>query len=376
MPKDKLRIALIGTEFMGRTHSNAWRQVIPFFEPDREPVLKVVCGRDAEKTTTFARRWGWEDSSTDWQTVIQRDDVDVVDLALPQSMQPEVAIAAAKYGKHVFCEKPMALTGTEAQTMLQEAEAADIRHYVNYNYRRSPAVALAKQIIDEGRIGEIRHWRGAYLQDWLVDPEAPLGWKLKKEYAGFGPHGDLNSHSVDLAHFLVGKIESVFCQKNTFIHQRPLESGSAEMGPVDVDDASQMLVKFANGVLGSFESSRFATGQRNANQFEIFGSKGALRWNLEDLNRLEFYSNDDPSHLRGYRSILATEAEHPYVGKWWPPGHTIGYEHTFVHAVADFLAAISTGQPISPDFSDGLRVIQVLEAAHTSAESGQRMNVG
>ncbi len=197
-------------------------------------------------------------------------------------MQPEVAIAAAKYGKHVFCEKPMALTAVEAQAMLQEAEAADIRHYVNYNYRRSSAVSLAKQIIDEDRIGEIRHWRGAYLQDWLVDPEAPLGWKLKKEYAGFGPHGDLNSHSVDLAHFLVGKIESVFCQTSTFIPERPLAAGSADKGPVDVDDASQMLVKFEGGALGSFESTRFAIGQRNANQFEIFGSKGALRWNLED----------------------------------------------------------------------------------------------
>jgi predicted dehydrogenase len=375
MTKKKIRIALIGTEFMGRAHANAWRQVVPFFEPELEPILKVVCGRDAAKTEAFARRWGFEEFSTDWRTVVEREDVDVVDLSLPQSLQPEVAIAAAKCGKHIFCEKPMALTAEAAEEMFREAEKANVRHYVNYNYRRSPAVSLAKQIIEEGRIGEIRHWRGAYLQDWLVDPKAPIGWKLKKAHAGYGPHGDLNSHSVDLAHFLVGKIDSVYCQKRTFINERPIESGSITMDTVDVDDASQMLVNFDCGALGSFEATRFATGQRNANQFEIFGSQGALRWDLEDLNRLEFYSKEDPSHLRGYRTILVSEPEHPYVGKWWPPGHAIGYEHTFVHAVADFLTAISKGQSISPDFSDGLRVLQVLEAANTSADSGQRVNV-
>ncbi|MGA1540768.1 MAG: Gfo/Idh/MocA family protein [Chthoniobacterales bacterium] len=367
--RSNLRVALIGTQFMGRAHSNAWRQIQPFFEPERVPELAVVCGRDLAKTEAFARQWGWREAVADWREVVTRDDIDAVDLSLPQHLQAEVAIVAAEHGKHIFCEKPMAMNPEEAHAMSRAAIEAGVVHAVNYNYRRAPAVALARQIIDEGRIGTIFHWRGAYLQDWLRDPETPSGWKLQKQFAGSGPHGDLNSHSVDLARYLVGEIVEVSCHRRTFIGERPSADDPAKRVPVDIDDASQLLVSFANGAMGSFEASRFATGNRNANQFEIYGSRGALRWNLEDLNRLEFYSDDDPPHLRGFRQILVTEPCHPYVGRWWPPGHVIGYEHTFVHSIADFLAAVAGQSAYRPDFRDGARVLEILDAARKADES-------
>lgn len=371
----QIRIAILGTKFMGRAHSNAWRQVQPFFQPELEPVMAVACGRDPESTEAFARQWGWQEAATDWREVIQRDDIDIIDLSLPQHLQAEIAIEAAKHGKHLFCEKPMAMTHEEAMAMADAAEQAGVVHFVNYNYRRAPAVALARRIIDEGRLGEIRHWRGAYLQQSLVDPAAPMRWKMKKEFAGSGPHGDLNSHSVDLAHYLVGPITSVSCQTETFVHERPVELGSSDMDTVDVDDASQMQVRFENGALGSFEATRYATGRYNGNQFEIFGSRGALRWSLEDLNRLEFFSMDDPPHLRGYRSIIACGPDQPYGDKWWPPGHILGYEHTFVHSAADFLAAIAGDRSIKPDFREGAEVLRVLEAGLESAQSGSGVDL-
>ena len=386
MAAKELRIAIIGYNFMGKAHSNAWLQASRFFEPALRPVLQVACGRNESALRSFADNWGWKHIETDWRKAIERDDVDVVDISLPQHLHHEVAIAAAKAGKHLFCEKPMALSAAHAEEMLRAAEAAGVRHYVNHNYRRTPAVRLARQLIDEGKIGRIFHWRGAYQQDWIVDPEFPLTWHLRKETAGSGPHGDLNSHSVDLAHYLVGDIKTVSCLTANFITERPLpgegaatfsagSGGASARGPVTVEDASLMMVQFANGAVGSFEATRFAPGRKNRNTFEIYGSEGALVFDLERMNELQFHSRTDPEHAQGFRTIIATESCHPYIKHWWPPGHVIGYEHEFTHAVVDFVDAVASGKPIEPNFHDGVKCIRVLEAGLKSAASGKRETV-
>lgn len=360
---------------MGRAHSNAWSQVSKFFDLPMEVELRVACGRDAEDLQKFADRWGWAEIETDWRAVVERDDIDIVDISLPQHLHAEVAIAAAQAGKHLFCEKPLGLTIEEGEQMLAAAESAGVVHYVNHNYRRAPAVVLARQLIDEGRIGDIYHWRGAYQQSWLIDPNFPLNWKLKKETAKAGPQWDLSSHSVDLANYLVGDISSVSCLAKNFIKQRPLDADPSQFGEVTVEDAALMMVEFKNGAVGSFESTRFATGRRNHHTFEIYGSRGALAWDLEDMNRLQFLSQDDEDHARGFRDILATERMHEYAKNWWPPGHIIGYEHTFVHAVADFIKAVAGGASVAPNFADGIDVLRVLEAGLESAGSGRRVDV-
>ncbi|MFT5122336.1 MAG: putative dehydrogenase [Kiritimatiellia bacterium] len=370
-----VNIAILGHGFMGRAHSNGWSQASRFFDLPVRPVLQVACGRDEASTRAFADRWGWASVETDWRAAIARPDVDVVDICLPQTLHAEAAILAAEHGKHIFCEKPLCISTAEGQAMIDAVERAGVVHYVNHNYRRVPAVAQARRLIDEGAIGQIYHWRGAYQQSWLLDPSKPLDWKLKKETAFAGPHIDLNSHSVDLAHYLVGELSSVSCLTRTFIEERPLAEDPSRMGKVEIDDASLMMVEFANGAIGSFEASRFATGRRNHHTFEIYGSKGALCFDLEHFNRLQFYSMDDAEASRGFRDILVTEPQHPYVGHWWPPGHVIGYEHTFVHAVVDFLEAVSGGTPVRPDFHDGLKVVKVLEAGLLSAETGQRIRL-
>ena len=385
----QLRIAIIGTNFMGKAHSNGWLQASKFFDPELAPVLQVACGRNQESLRAFADRWGWKHTETDWRKAVAREDVDAVDISLPQHLHHEVAIAAAEAGKHIFCEKPMALSLPDAEAMLAAAEKAKVKHYVNHNYRRAPAVALARQLIDEGRIGRIFHWRGAYQQDWIVDPDFPLTWHLRKETAGTGPHGDLNSHSVDLAHYLVGDIKSVSCLMAHFVTERPLPganaatfsagdagSGPREMGKVTVEDASLMQVEFVNGAVGSFEATRFAPGRKNRNVFEIYGSEGSLTFDLERMNELEFYSRAEPAHAQGFRKIIATEPVHPYIAHWWPPGHLIGYEHAFVHGVVDFLEAIARDQPIAPNFVDGVKCIRVLDAGVRSAEAGVRVRLG
>jgi predicted dehydrogenase len=383
----QLRVAIIGYRFMGKAHSNAWLQAGRFFDLESQPVLKVACGRDQESLGEFAERWGWEETETDWHKVIERDDVDVIDISLPQHLHCAVATAAAKAGKHIFCEKPMALTVAEAQEMLNAAEAAHVKHYLNHNYRRCPAVQLARRLIEEGKIGRIFHWRGAYQQDWIVDPDFPLTWHLQKEIAGSGPHGDLNSHSVDLAHYLVGDIATVGCLTAKFVETRPLPSkgagtfdaggskSSKEVGEVTVEDASLMNVEFANGAVGSFEATRFASGRKNRNTFEIYGNNGGLAFDLERLNELQYHSRVEPDYVQGFRTILVTESSHPYIRNWWPPGHIIGYEHSFVHAVADFVNAIDKDLPIQPNFFDGLKCIKVLEAGLQSAASGKRVAV-
>ena len=377
MTTSDLNVCLIGYKFMGKAHSQAWRSVGRFFDPAVQPAMKVVCGRDEKAVAEFAERWGWEDSSADWQATVQRRDVDVVDIAAPGSVHCEIAIAAAEAGKHVFCEKPLTFTVADSKRMLEAVRKAGVKHMVNFNYRRCPAVALAKQMIDAGEIGEIRHVRCTYLQDWLVDPEFPMNWRLRKEAAGSGAHGDLGSHSIDLARFLAGEITEVVGMTKTFITERPAEGTSdgltATAGKgtekVTVDDSSMFLAHFANGATGTFEATRLAPGRKNHNRFEINGSKGSLVWCFEDLNMLEFYSTSDPGTQQGFRRIMATEGEHPYVGNWWPPGHMLGYEHSFTHAAYDFTQSIANDQPCLPDFHDGTQCVAVLEAVDQSQAS-------
>ncbi len=381
-----LNVAIIGAKFMGKAHSNAWLSAPRFFDMPAKPVLKVACGQDRASLQQFADNWGWEEIDTDWQRVIARPDIDIVDIAVPQYLHKEIAVAAAKAGKHLFCEKPLAMNVAEAQAMWDAARTAKVVNYLNHNYRRVPAVILAKQLIDEGKIGTIYHWRGAYLQSWIMDPNFPLTWHLRKETAGAGPNIDLNSHSLDLARFLVGDIAEVSAMTANFITERPLpgkgaatfsagSGGAGEMGTVTVEDAAFLVVRFKNGALGSFDATRFASGRKNSNTFEIYGSKGAITFDLERMNELHYFSTDDPPHAQGFRTILATESVHAYIANWWPPGHTIGYEHEFVHAVVDFVKAIVEGTEIRPNFEDGVAETKVMEAALQSAESGNRVTI-
>jgi len=381
-----LNVAIIGTKFMGKAHSNAWLNSPHFFDMGIKPVMKMACGQNEAELKAFAERWGWEQTETDWRKVIENDEIDIVDISVPTYLHHEMAVAAAEAGKHIFCEKPFALTVEEAKEMYEAAEKAGVVHYLNHNYRRAPAVRLAKKLIGEGFVGRIFHWRGAYLQDWIVDPSFPLTWHLRKDRAGAGPHYDLNSHSVDLARYLVGEINAVTALATTFIKERPLPGAGAatfsagsgeatEMGEVTVDDAAFMLAEFENGALGSFEASRFAPGRKNYNYFEIYGSKGSIVFNLERMNELQLFQRDDPAFAQGFRTILATEAgQHDYIANWWPPGHMIGYEHEFHHGVVDFMAAIENGTKIEPNFYDGLREIEILSAGLDSSASGKKVN--
>lgn len=382
----KVNVAIIGQNFMGRAHSNAWLNAPRFFDLPATPVLRVACGQNQQALRRFAGKWGWQETATDWREVVARDDVDVIDICTPTDLHAEIAIEAARHGKHVFCEKPIALDGAEARTMLDAVEAAGVTHYLNHNYRRVPAVMLAKRLIDEGFVGRIYQWRSAYLQDWIVDPAFPLVWHLRKSRAGSGPHHDLNSHLIDLSRFLVGEVASVSAMSATFIKERPMpgagaatfttgEGGSGELGQVDVDDATFLIAEFDDGALGSFDVSRFAPGRKNHNTFEVNGSGGSILFDLERMNELQVFSRHDPSHVQGFKTIIATEPEHPYMGAWWPPGHLIGYEHTFHHAVADFVKAVVSGERIRPDFEDGLREARVIDAALESAASGRRVTV-
>ena len=366
-----LHIAILGHRFMGRAHSNGWSQTTRFFDPPYRPVLQVACGRDTKDLQKFADRWGWAEIETDWHRVIERDDIDVIDVSLPTHLHAEPSIAAAKAGKHVFCEKPFCRTADEARAMLAAAEKAGVVHYVNHNYRRCPAVHLAKKMIDNGEIGEIRHWRGAYQQSWLNNLDHPLDWKLKKATAGAGPLWDLGSHAIDLAHFLVGDFAKLICHGKQFVSERKMVEELSQTGEVEVECAANLMGEFKNGAVATIETTRYATGRRNRHTFEIYGTKGAITWDMEEMNRLKFFSEGDPEDKRGFRDIMVNEPSHDYANAWWPPGHIIGYEHTFVHAAADFMQAIKDGTGIKPDFNDGLKIITVLEAALRSMETGE-----
>lgn len=383
-----MNVAIFGTKFMGKAHSNAWLNAPRFFDMGIKPVLKVAVGTDPESTAQFAERWGWEESETDWRKVVTRPDIDIIDISTPTYLHHEMAMAAAENGKHIFLEKPFSITLAEARAMFEAVKKAGVVHYVNHNYRRVPAVRLAKKLIDDGFVGRIFHWRSAYLQDWIVDPNFPLTWHLRRETAGYGAHGDLGSHSVDLSRYLVGDIKAITGVTARFIKERPLPgkgaatftagSGAAtEVGQTSVDDASFMIAEFENGALGTYEVSRFAPGRKNYNYFEIYGSEGSIVFNLERMNELQVFSRNDPANAQGFRTILVTEGgQHDYIANWWPPGHIIGYEHEFHHAVVDFMAAIEKGGEIAPNFYDGLKEMEVLDAAMRSAESGQKVTIG
>lgn len=376
-----VNIALIGHKFMGKAHSNAYRQVSRFFPGRLVPRMKVLCGRACtEELEETASEFGWEESDCEWERVVARKDIDVVDVSTPGYLHHPMVIAAAKAGKHIICEKPLANSLREAKDMLRAVEKAGVAHYLNFNYRRAPAVAFARKLIEDGRIGDIYHYHGAYLQDWIMDPSFPLVWRLEKKWAGSGALGDIGAHAADLATYLNGEITEVTGQMSTFIRSRPLAGngsgawgakGSKGKGRVTVDDDANFLARFRNHSVGVFESSRFCGGRRNYNTFQVYGSKGSLAFNLERMNELEIYDCTDKAGAQGFKTINVTEAVHPYVGAWWPPGHIIGYEHTFVHAIHDFLTALENDTLPSPNFKDGVKNQAILDAVERSDKSGK-----
>jgi len=371
----EIGVGMLGYAFMGKAHTNAYiKMPIFFYPPPAKPKLVAIFGRTEERVKEAARRFGYKKYYTDWRELIRDPEVEVVDNGLPNSMHKDPCIMAAELGKHVFCEKPLARDAKEAEEMYRAVEKAKVKHMVGFNYRFVPAIRLAKKLIDEGYIGKILQYRAVYLQEWIMDPNFPLVWRLRKDVAGSGALGDLGAHIIDLARFLVGEIDSVVGVMKTFIEERPLPEDPSKKGKVDVDDAFIALVKFENGVIGSIEASRFCAGRKNYERVEIHGSEGTIVFNLERFNELEVYTNKDPLDRRGFKNILVTESVHPFYDKWWPHGHVIGWEHTFVHEVYHFFDAIANDKPIEPwgaTFYDGLRVNQIMDAIVRSAESGK-----
>ena len=371
MDKKELRIGTIGRGFMGRTHSNGYRRVSNFF-PDLQyqPVLKAVCSRSEDKVKAFAKQWGYESYETDWKALIARDDIDAVDICTPNDTHAEIAIAAAEAGKMILCEKPLARTLKESQRMVDAVEKAGVANTVWYNYRRLPAVTLAKQVIDSGKLGKIFHYRANFLQDWTISPEVPQGgegtWRLDKDAAGSGVTGDLLAHCIDTAMWLNGGIKDVSAMTETFVKER-VHADSGEQQKVGIDDACIFHCHFNNGSLGLFESTRYARGHKALYTFEINGENASIRWDLHDLNRLEYFDHGDDSIVRGWRSIHVTDADQPYLDKWWVPGLGLGYEHSFVHQVADFLKSVEEGNECHPTFKDAHETQKVCEAVLDSA---------
>ncbi|MFB7405918.1 Gfo/Idh/MocA family protein [Streptomyces sp. NPDC056202] len=379
-----LGIGMVGYAFMGAAHSQGWRTAGRVFDLPLRPVLAAVAGRDATAVRAAARRHGWAAAETDWRALIARDDVQLVDVCTPGDSHAEIAVAALEAGKHVLCEKPLANSVAEAETMAAAAEAAAARGQiamVGFNYRRVPALSYARQLIADGRLGTLRHVRVSYLQDWLVDPAFPLTWRLEREHAGSGALGDLGAHAVDLAQYLAGEpLVGVSALTETFVRKRPLLSGvtagglaggagSEAYGQVTVDDAALFTGRLASGALASFEATRMAAGRKNALRLEINGERGSLAFDLERLNELSFHDHTEPAVSAGFRRILVTEPDHPYLEGWWPPGHALGYEHTFAHQARDLVHAVASGISPAPSFADGLQVQRVLAAVEESARS-------
>ncbi|MDN3354280.1 Gfo/Idh/MocA family oxidoreductase [Actinomadura sp. DC4] len=377
--RETIGVGMVGYAFMGRAHSQAWRNAGAFFDLPYTPVMAALAGRSRDQATAAADRLGWGAAETDWRALIERDDVDIVDICTPGDTHAEIAIAALEAGKHVLCEKPLANTVGQAVAMAEAADrarAGGVRAMVAFNYRRVPALALARDLVAEGRLGTIRHVRAQYLQDWIVDPDFPLVWRLDADKAGSGALGDIGAHIVDAAQFVAGdRLTGVSATLETFVKERPLAGESAGLGaaaatgrgPVTVDDAALFFGRMSGGALASFEATRFATGRKNAMRLEINGSDGSLAFDFEAMNELSFYDGTEDPRTAGFRRILVTEPDHPYAGAWWPPGHLLGYEHTFTHEVRDFLAAIADGTDPAPSFADGLGVQRVLDAVGRSA---------
>jgi predicted dehydrogenase len=388
-----LRIGMVGYAFMGAAHSQAWRTVNRVYELPAQARMVVVCGRDAAKVSAAAARLGWEEATTDWRALVNRDDIDLIDICTPGDSHAEIALAALAAGKHVLCEKPLANTVAEAEAMAAAAAAArvdGVRAMCGYNYRRVPAIALAAQLVAAGRIGTLRHVRAVYLQDWIVDPEFPLVWRLRREVAGSGALGDIGAHIIDLIQHVTGQlIAGVSALTETFVTERPLPASSSGLnassdgnggesarGRVTVDDAALFLARLDGGAVGTFEATRFATGRKNGLRVEINGSRGSLAFDLERLNELELYEVEANGTEQGFTRILVTESSHPYMSAWWPPGHIIGYEHSFTHQARDLIEAIATGADPSPSFEEAAQVQRVLDAVERSAKTGTWTEVG
>ena len=375
--KTTYRVALLGTKFMGKAHSQAYRNVNMYFADAPIVERAVICGRDPEETEQARRAFGWQEASTDWKSVVDRDDIDIVDVSTPGNMHCDMVIAAASAGKHVVCEKPLANTLGEAQRMVETVEAAGVSNLLMHNYRRVPAVALARRMVEDGRIGRIYHFRARYLQDWALSPDLELVWRFDARLAGSGALGDLGAHVIDLGRYLCGEIAELAATSETFIQQRAVAAGSSEMADVTVDDAAALCVRFENGAIGTIEASRFAPGRKNHNSFEINGSKGSLTFDLENLNVLKYYSVDDQADAQGFHEIIACSlGKHPYADAWWFDGHLLGYEHSFTHTIYDWLTALAAGTGTHPDFRDGLRNQQVLDAAARATASRRWEAVG
>ncbi|MBN1480578.1 Gfo/Idh/MocA family oxidoreductase [candidate division KSB1 bacterium] len=368
----KTNVGLIGAAFMGRAHSNGYLDVGYYFDVP-QPVLHTVCDVNQSAAEALAKQYGWQHTESSWEKLVVRDDIDLIDICTSNKSHMPIAVAAAQNGKHIICEKPIAMSAAEAKTMYEAAEEAGVRHMTAFNYRRVPSILLAKKMIDEGKIGKIYHFNAVYYQDWLVDPHFPFVWRHDVKEGGSGAHGDMNAHTVDLARFLVGEIAAVCAAQDTFIKERRTPDG--HMAKVTVDDALYFMAKFQNGALGNFMATRFAHGRKNFLRLEIFGSEGSLVFNLERLNELDYFSRADAPDTQGFRNIVVTESAHPYLNLWWPPGHIIGWEHTFIHEIGDLLRAIDNGQGVKADFYDGYRCQQVLDAAWESSLNNKWMAI-
>jgi len=382
MAKKTVNVAMIGAAFMGKAHSNGWRKVAMFFDPPYTPVMKVACGAPGEDMTVAKEKWGWQEVSNNWEEVVNRPDIDIVDICTPNWLHPPVAIAAAKAGNHVVSEKPLANSLQEAQDMLKAVQSAGVKHMCGFSYRFAPAVQTIKNMLAKKQLGEIFHFRAAYQQDWIVDPEFPMVWRLKKKWTGSGALGDIGAHITDLCHFLVGEVAEVAAAMETFIKKRKVPSSTVggisgtqgkdtgKWDTVDVDDAAVYLgrIKGAN-TLATFEATRFAPGRRNYNCIEIYGSEGSVIWNQEDMNQFLYFSRKDAPTLQGFRKVLACDVGHPYVHAWWPPGHIIGYEHLFVHELYEFLCGLKAKKVNYPTFEDAVKCQKVLDAVERAAAS-------
>lgn len=378
--RQEVRIGMIGYKFMGKAHSNAYRQLPFFFEHSAVPVLQAIAGRNREEVQDAARKMGWSSYETDWRKLINRDDIDVVDIATPNHTHAEMAIAALEAGKHVICEKPLAMTLEEAKRMKAAADRSGKANMLMHNYRFAPAVQFAKQLIQEGKLGKIRHIRAVYLNQSMMDPNRPFRWRLSKQIAGYGALGDIGSHIIDLARFLVGEFKEVSGMMETFVKSRPDSRPDGQpdydkMIEVDVDDASAFLAKFDNGALGVFEATRYAGGNKNGNRFEINGEKGSIRWDFEHMNELQIYFTDEEESLRGFRTVNCTELKHPYAGSFWPPGHILGYEHTFIGLTYELFNGVVNGLNPQPNFADGVNNQAVMEAVFQSSEQGRWVQI-
>ncbi|MDD4772459.1 MAG: Gfo/Idh/MocA family oxidoreductase [Eubacteriales bacterium] len=381
----ELNVGLVGYKFMGKAHSNAYARLGMFFDCNAKVNMRAICGRDENWVKQSAEKFGWEGYETSWEKLVSREDIDIIDITAPSNTHKEIAIAAADNGKHVFCEKPLALNLSDAREMLDVAIKNKIKHQIGFNYRFAPAIQLAKKLIDAGKLGTIRHVRASYLQDFITDPEFPLVWRLQKDICGSGSLGDLGAHFIDLSRFLVGEFKSVMGMQKTFIKSRPIvermeglsaqANADAPRGIVDVDDGSVFISEFENGALGVFEATRFSAGHKNDLSIEISGDRGSIKYVFERMNELQYFSADDAEGEQGFRLIQASEGVHPYMQAWWPVGHVIGYEHTFVHEMYEFINSVTDDKPTSPDFSDGVECSRIIEAVELSSQRRHEVEI-